>query len=184
MFGRIVRIEGGYVDHKNDRGGATKYGISLRFLAVEGKLDLNKDGYEDFDLNRDGSIDSRDVRLLTPAQAEALYLRVFWIRTGFWSLPMPFDLALFDMGVNAGTVTAGKLMQRALNTFGPPPLTPDGDVGPMTRRRLDIHRKDKPVLAAFRDQAASHYRAIVKNDPDQAVFLKGWLNRAKELGRA
>lgn len=38
----ILKHEGGYVDHPNDPGGATKYGISLRFLQKNG-IDLNLD---------------------------------------------------------------------------------------------------------------------------------------------
>lgn len=184
VYARLKKIEGGYVDHKSDRGGATKYGVSLRFLAIEGKIDLDHDGLADFDLNRDGRIDALDIRLLTPTHAEALYLRLFMIETGFWSLPRPFDAALFDLGVNVGTGTAVKILQRALNRFGPPLLKVDAGLGPKTIRTLEVIASEgRPILSAVRSEAEEHYRAIVANRPDQVVFLKGWLARAGELGR-
>ncbi|ALL14279.1 hypothetical protein AQ619_13515 [Caulobacter henricii] len=183
LFARLIRIEGGYVNDKFDRGGATKYGISLRFMAIEGLLDLDKDGYADFDINRDGRLDALDIALLNPRNAEAIYLRVFFIETGFWSLPRPFDAALFDFGVNAGAGSAVKILQRALNSFGSPVLKVDGQLGPQTRRMLDLRQQEGAVLAKVRAAAAGHYRSIIANDPSQKRFEKGWLKRAEELGR-
>jgi len=183
VYARLRRTEGGYVNNPKDRGGATKYGMSLRFLAIEGKIDLDQDGLADFDLNRDGSIDGMDIRLLTPANAEALYLRLFMIKTGFWSLPRPFDAAMFDLGVNVGTVTAVKLLQRAMGRF-PPPTQIDGFLGPKTIKGLTtLSDAGRPILSALRGEAEAHYRRIVANDNDQATFLNGWLHRAGELGR-
>lgn len=185
VFARILRIEGGFVDDPDDRGGATKYGISLRFLAIEGKIDLDGDLFADFDLNRDGTVNSLDVRLLTPANAEALYLRHFFIDTGFWRLPRPFDGAMFDLGVNVGTVRAGMLLQHALNAVSPPPpLKIDGAVGPKSRLYLSAGMKGgKAVLAYLRNEAADYYREIVARNASQKKYLNGWLKRASELGR-
>ena len=41
---KLLEIEGGWVNDPKDRGGATKYGISLRFLAAEGAFDADGDG--------------------------------------------------------------------------------------------------------------------------------------------
>lgn len=183
IFARLLKTEGGYVNHPKDPGGATKYGISLRFLVIEGRIDANSDGLADFDLNRDGKIDALDIKLLQPAQAEALYLRLFYLGTGFWNLPRPLDAALFDFGVNAGTRAATRVLQRAVNRFGPPPLATDGVLGSETRRRVDLAIRSGPLLTEFRNEAASHYRAIVRNNGRLEGFLGGWLNRAKELGR-
>jgi lysozyme family protein len=55
----VLGTEGGFVDDKVDRGGTTKFGISLRFLAAEGAFDADGDGKADFDLDLDGDIDGR-----------------------------------------------------------------------------------------------------------------------------
>jgi hypothetical protein len=58
----------GRLRRRSDRsGGATKYGISLRFLAAAGAFDSDGDGIADFDLDMDGDIDGADVCKLTRA---------------------------------------------------------------------------------------------------------------------
>ena len=56
-FRHLLGEEGGYVNHPADRGGATNWGISLRFLKAEGKIDANRDGRHDLDLDMDGDMD-------------------------------------------------------------------------------------------------------------------------------
>lgn len=54
----IVAREGGYVKDPDDPGGATNYGVTLATLRRLG-----------IDLDRDGMVSKRDVKLLTTAQA-------------------------------------------------------------------------------------------------------------------
>lgn len=183
IYARLLKTEGGLVDNKKDPGGITKYGISLRLLVIKGLIDANRDGFADFDLNRDGRVDALDVKLLTPAHAEALYLKLFYIDTGFWSLPRPLDAAVFDFGVNAGTGTSVKMLQRAINDLTSPPLKVDGGLGPNTRRGVVQALKSGPLLTKFREQVTAHYRYLVAHNGELQQFLNGWLNRVKELGR-
>lgn len=185
LLRRILIVEGGFVDDLADRGGTTKYGISLRFLKAVGAVDANRDGFADLDLNFDTVIDGLDIRELTPGQAGDLFLNHFYLGPGFWVIPRPYDAALFDQAVNGGTTAAVKILQRALNHLGPPALKVDGALGNLTQAKLvEQMRQGKPVLTAFREEAANRYRAIVAADASQKRFLKGWLNRAAELGRA
>ena len=184
IFARLLKTEGGYVNNPKDPGGATKYGVSLRFLVIKGLIDADRDGYADFDLDRGGKIDALDIKLLTPANAEALYLKLFFIDTGFWGLPRPLDAAVFDFGVNAGTGTSVKMLQRAVNTLiAPSALTTDGQLGDKTRAGVVQALKTGPLLTEFRNQVTAHYRNLVANNGDLKRFLDGWLNRVKELGR-
>lgn len=190
VFARVEGIEGGLVDDPVDHGGLTSGGVTLRFLVAEGKVDLDHDGFADFDLNHDGDIDGQDLRLLTREDREALFERCLWLRTGFWTLPRTFDCALYDEAVNSGVVASVKLLQRALNAtfrtyFGLEPLTVDGGLGPVTRARLQLafdknHAPD--ALAAYRKAAADRYIAIVARDTTQRKYIAGWLKRASELG--
>ncbi|MDP1964004.1 MAG: glycosyl hydrolase 108 family protein [Reyranella sp.] len=179
---RILRIEGGWSDDKADNGGATKYGISLRFAVAAGDIDVNGDGLADLDLNMDGVIDGHDIRLLTPPIALALYFGHFWIDPGIWKLPRPIDAAVFDQAVNGGTTAAIRLLQRACNRVGGQ-LVEDGRLGPRTRAGVALAVRGGKLLAAYRACAAERYREIARRDPSQNRFLKGWLNRASELGR-
>lgn len=183
VFARLMRTEGGYVDAADDHGGPTKYGVSLRFLAGEGKL--NPALRAAYDVDHDGDLDRLDIRALTVAGAEALYRTCFWHRPGFDALPQPFDAALFDQGVNGSCRVAVKLLQRALNRFSRRALDADGSLGPMTLATLRsvLGGPDGPaLLPELRMQAARRYTAIVADDPSQRRFIAGWLNRAEELG--
>lgn len=195
---RLLGIEGGYSNDPVDRGGATQYGISLRFLKAEGGIDLDGDGLADFDLDMDGDIDGADVRLLAKANAIFLYYRCFWQRYALNDFAAPLGEAMFDQAVNGGGASARRLLQKAINrclfkpaafsSDRPAMLTEDGVIGAQTRTALDWVLK-RPALGmpalivAYREAAADRYRAIAAADPKQARFLKGWLRRAADLGR-
>jgi len=182
----VLAVEGGFVDDPADRGGATKYGISLRFLASETKLE--------FDHDLDGDLDGADIRALTRQDAVALYHRCFWQRIEADLFPMPVGEMLFDQAVNGGLGAARKLLQRTINTClmqvgqSGLKLAVDGAVGPATRAalaRVLYHPAIGPEKFAdtFRDAVRERYRAIAANNPSQKRFLKGWLARADRLGR-
>ena len=192
----LLGIEGGFVDDPVDRGGTTKFGISLRFLASEGTFDDDGDGKADFDLDFDGDIDGQDIRKLTRGDAVYLYHRCFWIPLGAERLPVPIGEMLFDQAVNGGIVTARKLLQRAINMclmeLGPRRtiglLAVDGVLGSDSLKALQYvisfrqSGKDQ-LVAAYRAAVRERYRQIVTRFPSQQRFLRGWLARADRLGR-
>jgi len=185
----VLGIEGGYVNHAADHGGATQFGISLRFLKVEGALDANRDGFKDFDLDFDGDIDGADVRLLTKGLALNLYYHCFWRRLVLDGLPVRVDAAAFDLAVNCGAKAATKMLQRALNrlVLMAGDLKVDGDMGNQTRARARAAERHvggvDRLLTALRQEAVAHYNAIIRADHGQVVFQAGWLKRAEGLGR-
>lgn len=194
-FARAVRhvlgIEGGFVNDPVDRGGATKFGISLRFLVSEGKIDLDGDGRADFDLDMDGDIDVADIRKLTVGDAIFLYHRCFWQRLDAEAIAAPIGEMMFDQAVNGGLVAARKLLQRAINfliqSTARSPLTVDGRIGAQTLEALayaiDYFGMDRLVLS-YRRVVKDRYREIVAANPSQRRFLNGWLRRADLLGAA
>jgi lysozyme family protein len=197
----LLGIEGGLVDDPVDRGGTTKFGISLRFLAAEGAFDEDGDGIADFDLDMDGDIDGADIRKLTVGDARYLYHRCFWKPLEAESFPRPIGEMLFDQGVNGGMVAARKLLQRAINTClmearnriksnsAPDLLKVDGALGRKSRDAL-IWVLRYPafgmpaIIKGYRDAVRERYRAIVARYPSQQRFLRGWLARAERLGRS
>lgn len=194
-FDELIDVEGeGYVNDPADRGGATKYGWSLRTLVIEGLIDLDDDGRADFDLDGDGDIDAADVRKLTRRDAKFLYHRCFWKRLDADNLPRPVGEMLFDQAVNAGIGNARRLLQRAINrcleraASAPPQLKVDGAIGPATLQAMNWVLRwgalGMPALTnAFRVEVRLRYRAIAERNPSQRKFLKGWLARADRLGR-
>ncbi len=191
-FRKLLGIEGGFVDDPADRGGATKYGISLRFLKAAGDIDEDLDGYADFDLDFDGDIDGRDIRKLSLGDARYLYLKFFWEELECESFPEPIGEMLFDQGVNGGNHAARKLLQQAINLClgraGVSPIGVDGGVGKETRRGLQKVLGHSllgisAIVDAYRQVVKERYKEIVRRNPSQARFLNGWLNRAEALGR-
>ncbi|MDE2595973.1 MAG: hypothetical protein KGL44_03750 [Sphingomonadales bacterium] len=194
---KLLKTEGGFVDDPRDHGGATNFGISLRFLASEGAFDGDGDGKLDFDLDMDGDIDGADIRRLSRDDAAAIYHQCFWQKVGAESLPPPLGEMVFDQAVNGGRSSAVKLLQRAVNdclarapkSATKPPLMPvDGIRGGTTDLAIRWVAQFpsmgvQAMVTAYREAAAERYRAIVFRNPSQKRFLAGWLNRANDLGR-
>ena len=117
----IIAREGGYVNDPDDPGGATNHGVTIHTLRRLG-----------LDLNRDGRVDARDVRRLTQAQAEEIFLRDYFHAPRLDLLPVSLQATVFDMQVNAGR-QAVRLLQRLLRDMGYD-LAIDGACGPQTAR--------------------------------------------------
>jgi hypothetical protein len=114
------------------------------------------------------------------------YQNVFWNQ---WLEQLTSDdLAkrVFDAAVNMGSGTAVKLLQDAVNTIILPLdgaksfVVDDGQWGPQTLHgvRLCCDPSDSPLVRAFQNARADHYRAIVAAQPQDAKYLTGWLTRA------
>ena len=98
-----------FVDNPNDRGGATRLGISLRFLKS-----LPKEKLRQYGLTCDEP-DIDDVRNLSRDVAIEIYRGEFWQHSNFDRI-IDQDVGnyLFDMAVNSGISPAIKCAQRAI----------------------------------------------------------------------
>ena len=163
----ILLHEGGYNNIKEDRGGATNFGISLLFLKG---LSL-KDG----DFNDDGRIDWLDIKALTKEEAQELYYDNFW-RPLYDKLPERTAYKVFDVAVNAGHHRAHVLLQTTLQALGSN-VVADGIIGKQTLLEVAKY-SDSNILNTYCHEQADFYRALVQKKPINQKFLKGWLNRA------
>jgi lysozyme family protein len=164
VIDHILEHEGGYNDIKNDSGGATNYGISLRFLQS-----INED------INNDGSVDWIDIKQLTKKKAIELYWNNFW-RAMYDKMPVGIGEKVFDFAVNAGHMRSHRTLQAAVNRLGGN-LKVDGMIGSVTLAALKNY-SPQSIMAEFIKEQASFYQALVKQEPKNKIFLKGWLNRA------
>lgn len=175
--------EGGYVDHANDPGGATKYGVSLRWLKSIG-----------YDVNNDGDINQQDIRCLTPQIAENLFKKHFWTRSRLDELPQVIATVVYDANVNMGIKQSVKLLQRACNSFLGGYLAVDGAMGPKTQARVQdicVGGLAESLLCRKTIEARKEYYLQLASKPpfknsqgktvDYRPFLKGWLNRISAL---
>ncbi len=115
----IVAREGGFVNDPDDPGGATKYGVTIGTLR---RLGIDKTG--------DGRVDVADVRALSRADAEAIFIEHYYRRPRIDLLPKALQPSVFDMYVNAGA-NAVKILQRLLREMGED-VAVDGAIGPQT----------------------------------------------------
>lgn len=174
---RVFAHEGGFNNLRADRGGATNFGISLRFLRAEAAINPQVRR-----LIGPGAVTPETIRGLTAEAAGFLYLWCFWTPSHCDTLPEGVDGMVFDQAVNAGRTAAARLLQRAINATGfEPQLIEDGQIGPKTIWAAGV--PDFVALRrAFRTVAADRYMAIVVANSSQAKFLRGWLRRAAALG--
>lgn len=168
---QTLKHEGGYNEVKGDAGGATNYGISLRFLK-----DLHKTAHW-VDFDKDGDIDAQDIKKLTKADASKIYYTEFWLKNKCDKIiDVNIAAKLFDMSVNMGCRQAARLIQSALKLAGYD-LTVDGILGPKT---IEAINKTMPTdLKTFMVyQGINFYLNLVQANPAYEKFIKGWLKRA------
>lgn len=100
IFDEILGKEGGYVNHPDDKGGPTKWGITEKVARAH--------GYRG------------DMRNLTRGQALEILETDYWYGPRFDRVAKASpDVAaeLCDTGVNMGPSVAAKMLQRWLNVF-------------------------------------------------------------------
>lgn len=168
----LFEVEGGLNDDAADRGGITKYGISLRYL--KNVPDHDGDGFLDGDIDKDGDVDADDIRALSPADAIARYEQDFWLAANCDQFPRHVALCLFDSMVNHRPGTAKRLIQRGLS------VKPDGVIGPLTRKAAASHNQYHFLNDHFSYRCV-FYRDISIKHPGQAKWLRGWLRRTHAL---
>ena len=162
LFDIILIHEGGYVNDVDDPGGATKYGISLRYLKGKGELG---------DLDHDGDIDGDDIKLVDKEVAGSLYYMDFYQPVFADSYDSArAALLIFDHAVNAGVRGAKKLLQRAVG------VEADGIIGPKTLRAVD-NADTSELIQKIAAERIHYYSAISTTKPKLKKFLKGWVNR-------
>lgn len=170
-----LQHEGGFVNDPSDPGGATNFGVSLRFaLAITGT-----DGSAfDFDFDHDGDVDKDDIKLMSPSDAIEVYWKFWWQKFHYDRLPEVVAAKVFDLSVNMGAKQAHKLLQRAINDLqGNARVTVDGILGPQTFAAIDTIVDPYSLLNAFIVQGEKFYRNLVVARPALAKYRNGWLRR-------
>lgn len=176
----LIKREGGFVDHPNDKGGPTRYGITQAVALANGWNGRMQD--------------------LSIAFAKTIYRKKYWLVPGYdkiSAMGLPLLAAeLFDTGVNMGPTTQGKWLQRWLNALcGQFPkyihITVDGDVGGGTRAAI-AYLIGKRGLAATEDalvdavncSQGARYLELVEGREANEVFIWGWLTSRISLAIA
>lgn len=174
-FQELMGVEGGYVDHVDDRGGVTNFGVTLPTAQACGIAETPEDMYH---------ITAEDA-------AQCAY-------TLFWEPLLLDEIAniqdstyaqlaeqLFATGYHVGPGTAIRWFQSCLNSFNQrerlyPDIVVDGRMGPAS---LSAFLKFRSIRGAdgdlgLRNCMDAHYGAhmlyLIQRDPTQESFAYGW----------
>ena len=158
----VLGHEGGYVNDKADRGGATNFGVTTST-------------YHAYLLERNRPL--KPVAEITQAEVEDIYSN-YWRDAHCSYLVEPLDLLVFDSAINHGPNRAIKLLQRALG------VDEDGICGRNTLAALHeevVAVGVESVCQQYLNEREAFYDRIIERDPTQAKFARGWGNRVEHL---
>lgn len=175
IIDHIIQAEKGYVDHKDDRGGKTNWGITEVVARANGYRGHMKDMPESF--------------------AREIYVKRY-IKDPKFDLVIAVDpkigLELVDTGVNMGPAVPSMWFQRILNVFNAkgskyPDLFVDGKIGPAT---IDAFKKflawrgkegSQTFLKALNCLQGARYIEITEKNENQESFVYGWIKERVSL---
>jgi lysozyme family protein len=152
---KVLKHEGGYVNHPNDPGGPTNLGVTL----------ANFKRY----VNPKGTID--DLKKLTVAQAKTVFERQYWDAVRGNQLPSGLDYAVFDFAVNSGPSRAAKFLQAIVG------VVQDGVIGPETLKAIEAQGNMVRLVQHLCDKRLAWLRGR-KTWPS---FGKGWESRVMDV---
>ena len=153
----IFEVEGGFTNDKNDRGGATNFGIT--------EEEAREFGY------------TGDMRNLTKDFAENIYLKKYYLGNKLDKITDDrVALSIFDWAVNSGR-RGIKKAQIVANKFGAN-LVIDGIIGNKTLEAINSINPEA-FLKEYHKMQRTFYKNLAAKDSTQEDFLKVWLNRVE-----
>ena len=162
----VLRHEGRFVDNPADPGGATNFGISLRWLAANNLLSVLE--REEGDITQSAL---NAVKSMTQEDAEVFYRIQWWDQYGYGRvIGQSIATKIFDTAVNLGARPAHRIAQKAAGVVA------DGVLGSESIAALNAAQAS--LLHSMQDLQAQYYQALVNRNPSLDIFLAGWLNRA------
>jgi lysozyme family protein len=173
----IIAREGGYVNDKDDPGGATKYGVTIGTLRRLG-----------IDLTGDGAVSVADVKALSREQAKDIFLKEYYDRPRIGELPEALRAPVFDMSVNAGKASV-EILQRLLTEMGFA-VEADGVIGPKTIAAASqaMTAASSFLVDAYGIARRNWYYGLADRRPTLRKYARrkdggkgGWITRAEEF---
>ena len=171
-LGIVLGNEGGFVDHVDDLGGATNWGIT--------EVVARGNGYEGL------------MSEFEKEDAYAIYYSNFWLPIrgdDIASVDEGIAIKLFDIGVNMGIGTASKFLQICLNSMNYKgehyaDIAVDGKIGGATLLSLKtLYQKRNDagelLMTCLRGLQVARYVYLSDYRPQNESFTVGWLRRAQ-----
>jgi lysozyme family protein len=168
ILARLIDREGGGREHPSDRGGATRYGMTLATYRS---------------ILRRPNASEQELRALCREAVTHLYYK-HWVLHPTLSLHRLFPTivaeAVLDIAVLFGRRRAALWLQEAINETRSPgqePIRVDADLGDRTREALTM-RDSRRVIARLVAKRVLRHATVIRDNPGQAVFGVGWASRA------
>ena len=155
---KILKHEGGFVNHPEDPGGMTNMGITKKV-------------YETF---LDKEVSEEEMRDMPKEHVAKIYRKNYWDKVKADDLPSGVDLCVFDWAVNSGTKRAVCALQESIGA------KVDGVMGPMTLGKVNVY-DDLKLLNVMKEKREGFYRSLTKLFK---TFGTGWLRRNNETYEA
>jgi lysozyme family protein len=165
---KVMKVEGGYSNHPDDRGGETNYGITKHVARAFGYMGEMRD--LPYDLAMD------------------IYIQRYWLEPKFDRVALMSSLIaeeMLDTGINMGQSIATKFLQRALNVLNRqakdyPDITVDGALGTISLAALASFLKargtegERVLHRMLNSLQSVRYIEIAERNASQESFQYGW----------
>lgn len=161
IFQHIIDVEGTeYSNRSADRGGPTKYGVTLSTLKKYRQSD---------------AVTAEDVMNLPIGEAKLIYIKFYYDLVGGDEIMSDKIAAcLMDVAVNSGPSVAVKTAQKIIN------VKIDGDLGPVSIKTINTC-PEIIFVREFLQARQLQYVDIVVAHPDQIENFRGWMKRTHIL---
>lgn len=178
ILGEVYKDEGGFSDHPSDRGGATNFGVTEKVARAEGWKETMKTFPKQCDTEAD-------------VCADKIYFENYIAKPGyipFMKVSPAVSEELVNSAVNLGPGRPNRWLQESINELCVPNgytvrISADGKLGPGTlsafttcRTKMGNIRFCKSMLDALDNKQKMKYDAIVRSNPSQRVFYRGWIS--------
>lgn len=159
---KILKWEGGFVNHPNDKGGATNKGITIGTYTYYRK----SKGLTLPTVN--------DLKNISNEEWIDILKTLYWDK---WKADQITNQSIANLLVDWVWGSGGygiKYPQQALG------VVDDGIVGNKTLYAVNTYPNQKELFQKLWNRRKQHFESIVQRDPSQKVFLKGWMNRLND----
>jgi len=170
----VLENEGAYVNHPDDPGGPTHWGITEKTARDYGY--------------------TGEMKILTREEAYTILEKNYWYQPGFdkiYAISPPLAMELCDTGTNMGPAVGIKWLQRWLNAYnqqeqGYSDITVDGNIGPATLTALRAFLKLRGqegitvLIISLNCSQGQRYLDLAESKTRNESFIYGWMkNRVR-----
>ena len=151
---KLLQLEGGFVNHPDDKGGVTNKGITLAT-------------YRQY-CGQDKTI--KNLQNMSYGTWQNIMKDLYWDKCLADKIEnQSLAEIIVDWCVNSGMIGLRRVQEIA-------GTKPDGIAGPKTLAAIN-NANPEELFARIKDARKQFYTNIVKRNPSQKVFMNGWMNR-------